>query len=165
MSKIFENSYLTISALRAENSRAGIFHDRQTLAGDNSSQFPVFRLQDGTFLGLRRDQNDGHISEDLEASSMSSRGWILQERLLSPAILHFGCKMLHWECHGLTASKSRPNLLTGGVGFLKSFLIETHRFGYNSGPGGQFIAWYAIVSSYSKAALTWSQIAYPQSQA
>jgi hypothetical protein len=154
MSKIFENSYLTISALRAENSRDGIFHERQRSPVGNSSQMPVFRLQDGTFLGLCWYQNGGHITEDLGASTMTFRGWILQERLLSPAILHFGRTQLHWECRGLTASENRPNVLTGGVGLLKNFLLENHRFGFNSRPGGQFIAWYTIVSSYSRTSLT-----------
>jgi hypothetical protein len=161
MSKIFENSHLTISALRAKNSRDGIFHERQISPVGNSSQMPVFRLRDSTFLGLRWCRNRGHITADLEASTMTSRGWILQERLLSPAILHFGCTQLHWECRGLTASENRPNVLTGGVGLLKNFLLENHRYGFDSRPDGQFITWYAIVRAYSRTSLTWESDRLP----
>jgi hypothetical protein len=80
MSDIFENSYLTISALQAQDGDGGLFHLRE----QPKSQ-PYLRAQDGTLLGLRVKEHG--LEDDVYASSMGSRGWILQEKILSPALL------------------------------------------------------------------------------
>jgi len=42
-------------------------------------------------------------------SSLSQRGWVFQERLLSRRVLHLGGSQLLWECNELTASETHPN--------------------------------------------------------
>lgn len=45
----------------------------------------------------------------LKSSRLSSRGWVIQERLLSPRVLHFTKSQIFWECNGLgLASESFP---------------------------------------------------------
>lgn len=124
MSKIFENSYLTISALRAENSHAGIFHERFIPPSTDRNDIPLFKLNNGTDIWVCPYRQGNQITDDLVTSVMNSRGWILQERLLSTAILHFGSTQMHWECRGLAASENRPSVSTGGYGLLKNFLLE-----------------------------------------
>src|SRR6266542_1322775 len=36
---------------------------------------------------------------------LNTRGWVLQERLLSRRILHFGAEMIYWECCHRAASE------------------------------------------------------------
>jgi hypothetical protein len=38
------------------------------------------------------------LLEIIDSIEMGRRGWILQERFLSPAILHYGNTQMHWEC-------------------------------------------------------------------
>jgi hypothetical protein len=85
---------------------------------------------------------------------MSSRGWILQEKILSPAVLHFGEEEMHWECRHSTASETWATMRVGGSGLLKNILHEAHRQGCELHPQGHFIAWYMILGIYSQTSLT-----------
>jgi hypothetical protein len=40
---------------------------------------------------------------------LNTRGWVMQERLLSRRILHFGSDMIYWECCIRSASELRPH--------------------------------------------------------
>jgi hypothetical protein len=40
---------------------------------------------------------------------LNQRAWVLQERLLSPRILHMGCNQVYWECAQLEACETFPN--------------------------------------------------------
>lgn len=40
----------------------------------------------------------GRSFDPLNSEPLSSRGWTLQERLLSPRILHYGTNQMYWEC-------------------------------------------------------------------
>jgi hypothetical protein len=41
--------------------------------------------------------------EDIEDAPLNQRGWVMQERLLSPRSLHFGTRQLFWECYEMEA--------------------------------------------------------------
>jgi hypothetical protein len=145
MSDIFENSYLTISALRARDGDGGLFHLRKQ---DNT----YLRAQDGTLLGLRR--REYGLAEDVHVSSTGNRGWILQEKILSPALLHFGNSQMHWECKNATISEARAHTHIPGSGPLKYALHEAQRQGCHLYPQGHFIAWNMIMQRYSRMDLT-----------
>ncbi|KAM5385625.1 hypothetical protein ACJZ2D_000824 [Fusarium nematophilum] len=46
---------------------------------------------------------------------INRRGWVLQERLLSPRILYLGNDQVYWECHELMTSEAAPNGMPRGV--------------------------------------------------
>ncbi|KXH43390.1 heterokaryon incompatibility protein [Colletotrichum salicis] len=50
---------------------------------------------------------------------LNKRGWVLQERLLSPRVLHFGSDQLFWECREQAAAECyperMPEILENGV--------------------------------------------------
>ncbi|KAG4422840.1 hypothetical protein IFR04_004062 [Cadophora malorum] len=119
MASIFEHSFITISALSAKDSTSGLFHRWNT--------FDAWKLhiqtRDGTQIGLRGEQST--LKGDLENSSMSLRGWILQEKILSPALAHFGHTQIHWECITGTTSELRATYLLPTNSPLKYFLHES----------------------------------------
>ena len=39
---------------------------------------------------------------------LNGRAWVVQERLLSPRVLHYGKDQLLWECHELDACETYP---------------------------------------------------------
>ncbi|CZR66943.1 uncharacterized protein PAC_16843 [Phialocephala subalpina] len=41
----------------------------------------------------------GRLVDPVASEHLSSRGWILQERLLSPRVLHCGSAQLYWQCN------------------------------------------------------------------
>lgn len=98
------------------------------------------------------------FDSDLWGSSVSNaplnhRAWVVQERILSPRIVHFGSSQLFWECHQLKASEAFPKgfsykILTGNNlkrGPLGSDTRESYRY------------WRGVVQAYSKGRLTFSQ--------
>jgi len=47
--------------------------------------------------------------EQVDDSPLAARGWVFQERILSPVILHFGRREVLWECCQRLASESLPS--------------------------------------------------------
>ncbi len=96
MADVYENAALTISASASSSADSGLFFQQpptyvvpviaRTIGGKPFSNFS---------LALR---NCSSFASDVQNGQLSSRGWCLQERLLSRRILHFGASQTHWEC-------------------------------------------------------------------
>lgn len=79
----------------------------------------------------------------------NSRGWIVQERALSPRTLYIHKQLLIWQCHDLTACDTFPRGFpdTSIVGqVLEGRLLSSH--------GNQIKTWMNVVRKYSQAQLT-----------
>ncbi|KAI7775441.1 HET-domain-containing protein [Diaporthe eres] len=65
-------------------------------------------------LGGLRDDRAGKLAplvRDLEYSKWNKRGWVFQERILSPRLLYFGARMIHFQ-HGLEEIQSQGPFIT-----------------------------------------------------
>jgi hypothetical protein len=97
MSEIYQRSSLTIAALGARGSDEGCFTLRDPLAlqprwlFDSSKGNPVYLDKYLYYNGI----GDG--------MPLKSRGWVLQEELLSSRALYFG-DVIYWHCREMTAS-------------------------------------------------------------
>jgi hypothetical protein len=100
MASIYQNSYLTICAAMSANTGGGLFsnagpefkpHRLTYPDGDGRSQEVYARIQ------LSHAHFPG-IYGSTPKLPIYNRGWILQERLLSPRVLHFAPQELNWEC-------------------------------------------------------------------
>ena len=86
MAKTYANATVTIAASAASNSSQGLF-----------------RIADGSHLSQAVSDTSGiytreplrHLSAELP---LLNRGWVFQERLLSPRVVHFAENELIWEC-------------------------------------------------------------------
>lgn len=67
---------------------------------------------------------------DIEKSQFHKRGWVLQERLLAPRVLHFGKRQVDWECYQTQKSKRSPL----GVRYQGYRLKDFNTLFRNSGP-------------------------------
>ena len=99
MDQVFQNSSLTIAAPDAANAIMGMLHDRippklgycsfPTPPGKSDGELligpDIGFIEHGDYIGGRR-------------TILSSRAWVLQERLMSPRVLFFGAKQLYYEC-------------------------------------------------------------------
>lgn len=149
MCSIFENSFITLSALRSGEDGGGLFHERII------AERTLIRTKDGALLGIRRGHTGLHaLEEDVRKPSMGRRGWILQEKILSPATLHFGAVQMHWECKAMTISEFWTNFEIPGAGVLKNIIREVQRPGCYSHLDSHFTMWYFIVDKYSSMFLT-----------
>lgn len=98
MYAVFENALFSISALAAEDSHSGLLQDRQ-------SAHTLVNAA-GTSIGVR--ETLPSLEEALRISKLETRAWCLQERLLSPRILHVAPGQLHWECRTFILSETCP---------------------------------------------------------
>ena len=98
---------------------------------------------------------------DFHDSALFKRGWVLQERLLSPRTLFFGQQIV-WECSELVASEAfpfgvpepqmRPNVRLG-----KS-LTERNEVNRHF---AQHKAWMNVVQTFSECQLTYDSDCFP----
>lgn len=95
MEDVFRCAYVTISATCASGSADGFL--KRTCKG---TQYPPLFFASKTdrlgSLYLREPIDD--FKRDVEESALSRRGWIFQERALSPRIIHFTEVQVYWEC-------------------------------------------------------------------
>lgn len=88
MESIYRGAYLTIAATGARDSTRGLFVDTEDR-----------RIQ-GTWGTLFSRKLIKHHLDEIDSTlfPLLTRGWVYQERLLSPRVLHFGPHELFWEC-------------------------------------------------------------------
>jgi hypothetical protein len=152
MCEIYRNAYCTIAASAAASNGKGCFIGQQG---------PILPVRS---CPLSIDENGRHSTiillpprpswkNQILSSPLNSRAWVLQERLLSPRILHFAKDTVFWECSELKASVFEPNgvpdveLLADPVSYTYSLqnltAVECGRS-----------AWLELVQHYTKLGIT-----------
>jgi Heterokaryon incompatibility protein (HET) len=108
MGDYYGGAHLTISATSADGDHVGFLNAR-TLDTSN----PVGLMLNlpngeiGTIFVVLRPANAvaSAFYRDVEQSPTNTRAWILQERALSPRILHYGNEQMFWECRSFELSE------------------------------------------------------------
>lgn len=107
MSEIYNNATVTISANVAADSSQGLFADTKDRKRLNKTFELACKGADGqpSCIYVRRRHGDPfsiekrvHSTVKPEQSRLVTRGWVLQEELLSPRILHFNKEEMSWTC-------------------------------------------------------------------
>ena len=189
MCEVYEQAFLTLAALGDDTGDKGLFLDREVLDypspvssnGEIEQQslghvrlpcivkgkqqlehvYVAKSLIDGT-KASRIDESC--FGQELEASRWVTRGWILQERLLSRRIVYFGQRQLYWECQTIFrnedgTSRAPDVFRTDSEGFVKHRFVENlmvddfaTRFGV--GKTDVHSVWMNLVSHYSSRNLS-----------
>ncbi|KAM6508065.1 hypothetical protein FSOLCH5_013264 [Fusarium solani] len=109
MSQVYANAHVTIFADAAPDSTSGFLDPPSR---DATPRFNVpFKTQD-LEEGVLHIRTRGFLAEELPfhtwttkggkgRSKLSTRGWVFQERLLSPRTLHFSRNEMAWECRSV----------------------------------------------------------------
>ena len=112
MGDIFSNASFTIAVKDSASSADGCFHDR---AWGSPAAFPLdIRLPGGTEWNHRTSNISrlmlmpklNHFKDRKTASILDSRGWTLQEDVLSPRVLQFWHEEIKWICLEATWSET-----------------------------------------------------------
>lgn len=107
MGSYYSNAYCLISALSADDSSVGLFPDGEVgkydtkprMVGYNQAHDEAWVVSNTTEI----------VETELRVHTPAlQRGWCLQERLLSPRILHWSTVGVFWQCQGMEASEWRP---------------------------------------------------------
>ncbi|KAH4029378.1 hypothetical protein HBI55_121020 [Parastagonospora nodorum] len=164
MHKVYRNSYCNLAAADSKDSHGGLFRKRQSsdvlpggYEGDGSS--PIF----GTTAW--RIMPDNLWDAELLDTEIYKRGWVFQERMLSPRILHFARNQIFWDCGAISACETLPSglplMLDDAAstdrhwrGRLQesSSLVHAPLAGVNTDSLGEF--WSSAVLSYTQCDLT-----------
>jgi hypothetical protein len=177
MRHVYSNAVITIAAECADEKTAGV--GMSSPRGLNASRpFPLHELERYT------DEKLEHLFRSVEEPDdqrwcifpntgenqyanrtkgvLDTRGWILQEQLLSPRILYYGHEQLHWDCISQSASEISPvgvSLLDdANSGETWAFRLIRRTIAGKGDPGilAKLIAdvWIYVVENYSARALT-----------
>ncbi|QDS71923.1 hypothetical protein FKW77_000564 [Venturia effusa] len=155
MASIYQNSSITIAATGSSGPGDGLFskHPKTNIRG-------VFRNGTGYQVHARPviDHMDG------AQFPLLRRGWVYQERLLAPRVLHFGRQELWWECLEMVQCECSgivkgDRYATGQEKFLTKL---THQSALSNSELA-FVSrrWHAIVEEFSQLSLTKSRDKLP----
>jgi hypothetical protein len=96
MGQYYSNSFVTIAACSAEDVQEGFLHPRDSVR--NSVKLP-YRNRKGDIEGAFNAQAVPlSFYEGVTKSRWCTRGWVCQERFLSPRIIYFGKGRTFYEC-------------------------------------------------------------------
>ena len=90
MELVFSSAYCTIAATSATGWNEGFL--------ERKSSIQSVQVQDASGNGIYVSNNVGNFHDDVDDGKLNKRGWVLQERVLSPRIIHFTEKHTYWEC-------------------------------------------------------------------
>lgn len=176
MGSIYENSFFTIAAADARDSRGGCFlrHDHKQVRVSIGDDYAIHARPSPELQGFDERWADGanhapahwrHCSvgpqeisdQKAPTTKLEDRCWAFQERLLSPRTLHFSRYELAFECREsirceCTKQETRPSR------HLKSLFKGLSQLSLSVPRGRSAEAirnqWFDIVESYSRRTLT-----------
>ncbi|KAK4443654.1 hypothetical protein QBC34DRAFT_443203 [Podospora aff. communis PSN243] len=119
MGDVYRYGELNISASAARNCHEGIFAKRDSPAYFSSAIRLPFRsakfevgLDHREWMYVRPGNWDSFREHITGAeSTLASRGWVLQEALLSPRTVHYSRRQMFWECEHGTFAEGRVDAL------------------------------------------------------
>ena len=94
MADVYRNAYCTIAATGSRGDQEGIFVDR----ADQDICTLRYNANNMDLLITYIEEDIFALQQLLQHSPLSQRAWCLQERLLSPRIIHFTQSRAIWEC-------------------------------------------------------------------
>ncbi|KAJ4987610.1 heterokaryon incompatibility protein [Stagonosporopsis vannaccii] len=111
MGSIYAGSYFTIAAADSLNCESGLFRNRSPL----HRQHCVIDSKHARWVFQCTHISCGWHDTNIRFASLSERGWVFQEQILSPRTVHFTREEILWECrerlfcHGCVNSRgSQP---------------------------------------------------------
>lgn len=165
MASVYAGSYITIAATGAENNQAGHFVDRNLATArvscpyDNGESLDLYvRKPISHDMFWQEDQTFVKDPKEDPRLPLLSRGWVYQERILSPRVLHFTPDELVWEC--MQSSKCECGTFRYGGDLEKANMSMSLVAGdlttdyINS-------AWHIIVQGYTSKNLTYQNDRLP----
>jgi hypothetical protein len=124
MGEVYRNALCNLAATGAANATEGLCFER-----DPSMSAPA----------IVRSRWDGISNEDwilyddsivypreLLEGPLLSRGWVIQERVLAPRIIHFGSRQLYWQCQHYQACETYPSGLPPSIMNLHSRWLDSN---------------------------------------
>ncbi|KAI0448585.1 heterokaryon incompatibility protein-domain-containing protein [Xylaria acuta] len=152
MGQIYSNAYLTICALLSNSCTEGFLDRKMALTvpfrshvvSGIQSTFYLTHVTHPTYVTHDLDIPSRHILSDMYSSLWSTRGWVLQERVMSARMLMFGHSRSHFFCgHKLQTQDEETSFgnLMGHYTYIqsRSNIDDVYREWYEAIVGGYLI--------------------------
>jgi hypothetical protein len=153
MSAVYGGSFFSIAAASATDGSQGCFFDRDPLY---ASHQPIDIPLDGRGSQKFMLANGRSFDRCVRNAALSTRAWVLQERLLAPRTVHFSSAEIFWECKEVNACESYPNGLPSFLDYTPDFDTQIDRLDKASLP-----LWESVVQLYSGCFLTFGKDKLP----
>ncbi|KAJ9150096.1 Chromosome transmission fidelity protein [Coniochaeta hoffmannii] len=163
MASIYQNCYLVISAAKSSGAYEGLYADFPPRCRTHIVHIDAQDPEDGLISreAVRIRQPLTHSQRSLvvyappeEPPPLFTRGWVLQERLLAPRVLHFGPEELSWECRESSACQSLPKSYYSPIAWA-ALSNPTNRATHLE------TVWYRLVEDYTRLHLTYEKDVFP----
>lgn len=164
MAEVYSNSFCNLSADWGDETN-GLFFERTPVfeppcaiqmrwkSPNNFNEFVRLPPEGDLVYIVRR----GDWINDIRNSPLNRRGWVMQERLLAPRVLHFSPEQVSWECGQLFSWEKAPwhyshqTPLDDGLDWIGYDKIEWSMQRVNP---GRPVNWTRLVAEYTKCDLT-----------
>jgi hypothetical protein len=109
MNRIYGFSRCNISASDAMDGTCGLFRDHNTPFMNQTIIKATIENPDGVLVTKDHyAEEESYWVTNVTESLVNNRGWVLQERIMVPRVLHFARDHLFWECREQSASEKYP---------------------------------------------------------
>ena len=98
MAKIYKDAFVTLAGPAASGCNSGFLHKRSMPRQQVILQMPTGRKFDKVTVSHHGVIDNPYFRIPENNSPLTSRGWILQERLLSQRVLYFSSRRMYFEC-------------------------------------------------------------------
>jgi hypothetical protein len=148
MGSIYQNCTINIAAAYGSDASAGCFVSRNPIeiapCVVGLRKITVINADDSDNPTIEREMNptshllvpESLFTEGVDHFHLDTRGWVCQERLLSPRTIHFAKDQLFWECSG---SQNVCEMIPEGVWNEK--LPKADEFPYSGDAIGTGFSW------------------------
>jgi hypothetical protein len=118
MGGIYRNSICTIAATASKDGDCGCFRLRNTLRSGPCQLWgnELHRI----CVDIENDTVDRRYRREVNGGPLNTRAWVLQERVLSPRIIHYSESTVYWDCreaHFLDSGRSISDERSLSLGF------------------------------------------------
>lgn len=154
MDKVYSNSFCNISPTDAPDSHHSVFSVR-----DPHVLYPqIVNVSTNRKVTQYVVLHSDFWQTEVSRARLNRRAWVLQERLLSPRVLHFSRNQMLWECREKDASEIYPDglpleLFGSSYGRFKD-LTHHAATGETNGAVAAYRSWTRIVRAYTICDLT-----------
>ncbi len=120
MSTVYTNSVCNLAATASEDPFGGLFRKRNYQVASIGNIRPNWTNLASKYWPLRSIDSvisGDYFGNEIQSSPLQCRGWILQEMVLAPKVLHFGENQLYWECNCTEKCETFPYGIVGRLSF------------------------------------------------
>lgn len=154
MCDVYANSSCNISATASTDPSGGLFRTREM----NLIQAGTVTINADSAENKYYIVDQGYTDRHVSNTPLMKRGWVFQERLLAPRVLHFGEHQIFWECF----MEQKCEGFREGLPFYRPQKYIDGIFDPRPSPSSKTIGlsptafefWQGVITRYTKCALT-----------